>query len=159
MGERFLHTEEAASSNLATPTILPGWTPAIWPPSLNGATNGGPSERNSMTRRPRIDREAKTVAAMIDIYCRERHGSTGDLCDECRALNDYAEHRLDKCPFQEGKTTCGNCRVHCYRPDMREAIRKVMRYSGPKMVYRHPVMAVRHVSDKRRKRPMKKAKG
>jgi len=96
---------------------------------------------------------------MIEIYCRDHHGATVDLCGECRELNDYALRRLEKCPFQEGKTTCGNCRVHCHKPDMRESIRTVMRYSGPKMVYRHPVMALRHVSDSRRKQPLKKAKG
>ncbi len=26
---------------------------------------------------------------------------------------------------------CSNCRVHCYSPDMRQQIKKVMRFSGP----------------------------
>ncbi len=111
-----------------------------------------------MTRNPRIDREAKTVTAMIKIYCRDRHGARDDLCGECRELSEYALLRLENCPFQEGKTTCGNCRVHCYKPEMRDRIRTIMRYSGPRMATRHPVMAVRHISDSRRKRPLKKAK-
>ena len=60
------------------------------------------------------------------------------------------------CPFGEGKTTCARCPVHCYRKDMREKIRQVMRYSGPRMVYRHPVMAARHLMDGRRKEPLEK---
>ena len=28
----------------------------------------------------------------------------------------------------ETKTFCSNCRVHCYRSEMREEIRKVMRF-------------------------------
>ncbi|MDR2525428.1 MAG: nitrous oxide-stimulated promoter family protein, partial [Oscillospiraceae bacterium] len=32
----------------------------------------------------------------------------------------------------------------CYRADMREKIRAVMRYAGPRMLLHHPVMAIRH---------------
>ena len=53
--------------------------------------------------------------------------------------------RIEKCPFMETKTFCSNCRVHCYRAEMREKIREVMRFSGPRMIFYHPVMAVRHV--------------
>ncbi len=95
---------------------------------------------------------------MIVIYCRDHHGSTGELCGECRELNDYALLRLEKCPFQEAKTTCRKCRVHCYKPEMRDKIKEVMRYSGPKMASRHPVMALYHLVDNRRKEPVDKGK-
>ena len=45
----------------------------------------------------------------------------------------------------ENKTFCSNCKTHCYQTQMRERIRQVMRYSGPRMLLHHPVMAVRHV--------------
>ncbi|MEW6586028.1 MAG: nitrous oxide-stimulated promoter family protein [Nitrospirota bacterium] len=102
-------------------------------------------------KKNRIRRERETVEAMIDIYCRGIHGSLGDLCPECQALRDYAGRRLERCPFQRGKTTCANCRVHCYKPDMREKIRQVMRYSGPRMTYRHPLLALLHFVDGFRK--------
>ena len=35
----------------------------------------------------------------------------------------------------ETKTFCSNCRAHCYRLEMREEIRKVMRFSGPRMIF------------------------
>jgi hypothetical protein len=38
---------------------------------------------------------------------------------------------------------------------MREQMRAVMRYSGPRMILAHPVMALRHVLDARRKAPDK----
>lgn len=98
---------------------------------------------------PRIRREKQTVAAMIDIYCHDQHGTHGALCAECRVLHDYAMQRLDRCPFGEEKSTCANCTVHCYKPAMRERIRDVMRYAGPRMIWRHPVLAVRHVLDGR----------
>ena len=58
-------------------------------------------------------------------------------------------------PFHEGKTTCANCPAHCYKPEMREKIRKVMRYAGPRMIYRHPILALLHIIDGRRKEPIK----
>jgi hypothetical protein len=101
----------------------------------------------------RIKRESKTVEVMISDYCREHHFA-GKRCPECTELLEYALERLDKCPFKEGKTTCARCPVHCYRPDMREKIRTVMRYTGPRMIYRHPLLAIRHVIDGRRKKPL-----
>ncbi len=105
---------------------------------------------------PRISREAATIAAMIAIYCRDHHQTDKQLCPECRALLEYAKKRLRHCPFQEKKTTCGKCPVHCYQPAMREKIRRVMRYVGPRMVLRHPLMALRHSMDGLRKTPVKK---
>jgi hypothetical protein len=67
---------------------------------------------------------------------------------------NYALERLKKCPFQGGKTTCAKCPVHCYKPKMREKIRIVMRYSGPRMLYHHPVLAIFHLIDSRRKQPI-----
>lgn len=103
-------------------------------------------------------REKETVALMISIYCRKKHGQKA-LCPECQSLLDYAWLRSDKCPFMETKTFCSNCRVHCYKPQMREEIRKVMRFSGPRMMFHHPVLALRHVIEikKEQKRLEKEA--
>ena len=89
-------------------------------------------------------REKEAVSRMIRLYCRKKHGSR-ELCPECTALDAYARLRSDKCPFMETKTFCSNCRVHCYKKDMREKIRAVMRFSGPRMIFHHPIMAIRHV--------------
>ncbi len=102
----------------------------------------------------RMARENKTIGVMIALYCRQQHRQLG-LCPECRELLDYAQKRLEKCPFQEGKTTCAKCPVHCYKPQMRDEIRQVMRFSGPRMLYRHPVLAVFHLIDGMRKKPIK----
>ena len=40
------------------------------------------------------------------------------------------------------------CNVHCYRPDMREKIREVMRFSGPLMIFHHPMEALRYILTK-----------
>lgn len=95
-------------------------------------------------------REKQTVALMIRLYCRKNHGAKNDLCPDCEALSRYAIQRSEKCPFMETKTFCSNCRVHCYKPEMREKIREVMRFSGPRMIFYHPVMAVRHVIERKK---------
>ena len=90
------------------------------------------------------EREKQVVSQMIALYCRKKHGGKKQLCPACAALDRYARQRSDRCPFMETKTFCSNCRVHCYKPAMREKIRAVMRYSGPRMLFSHPVLVVRH---------------
>lgn len=103
----------------------------------------------------RIRRERRTVTAMIRMYCRARHASdaSGALCDDCRGLHDYAMQRIDNCPFCLRKPTCANCVVHCYKRNMREEIRTVMRYAGPRMMWHHPWLTAMHLMDGLRKAP------
>jgi hypothetical protein len=107
----------------------------------------------------RMQREARTIEAMIRIYCREQHQAGPALCAECSELLDYARRRLQKCPFQAGKTTCGKCPIHCYRPEKREQIRKVMRFVGPRMLLYHPFLGLMHMLDGLRKKPKKPRPG
>jgi len=97
------------------------------------------------------EREKETVSLMISIYCRKKHGGK-TLCPDCAALDSYARQRSDKCPFMETKTFCSNCKVHCYKPDLREKIREVMRFSGPRMILHHPIMAIRHVMETKKEK-------
>jgi hypothetical protein len=101
-------------------------------------------------------REKKTLEAMIRLYCRSLHGREDELCPDCRLLSEYAMERLDRCPFGEEKPTCANCTVHCYKPAMREKIRAVMRYAGPRMSSRHPILTLHHLFVGRRKTPSEK---
>ena len=97
----------------------------------------------------RIAREKRTMGAMLRLYCRKHHGG-GALCGECSELLEYATCRLDRCPFGPQKTTCAKCPVHCYKPRYRERVKEVMRFSGPRMLLYHPILAVRHLLDGRR---------
>jgi len=99
------------------------------------------------TEHPRIMREKKTIQAMVKIYCKDKHNTKKEICSECTEFIEYARVRLSKCPFQENKTTCGKCRIHCYKPDMREKAKTIMRYSGPRMLLHHPGLAMHHVID------------
>lgn len=91
-----------------------------------------------------IQKEKQTAEAMIRLYCRLNHGG-GMLCTGCEELLQYAQCRLDKCPFGDGKPTCRQCPIHCYRPDLRARMTAVMRFSGPRMTFRNPLGALRHL--------------
>ncbi|MGL1931392.1 MAG: nitrous oxide-stimulated promoter family protein [Desulfotalea sp.] len=95
-----------------------------------------------------IDNEQESIKILIAIYCKDHHtcakGQETILCNECLTLQQYALERLDKCPYQENKKTCKYCPTHCYKPSMREQIKKVMRYSGPKLLWRYPAHAFKH---------------
>ena len=98
------------------------------------------------------EREKEIVSQMIALYCRKKHGNKKVLCEQCKELEAYAKMRSDKCPFMETKTFCSNCRVHCYQPAMREKIREVMRFSGPRMIFTHPIIAIKHVIETKKEK-------
>ena len=99
-------------------------------------------------------RELKTIETMVRMYCRgHRHECRAPLCSDCGALLQYAARRLERCVFGDAKPSCANCVVHCYKADMREQIRIVMRWAGPRMMLRHPILAIGHLIDERRPVP------
>jgi len=93
----------------------------------------------------KIEAEKQTINLMIKIYCSKHHGRKEELCDECRELRDYAFKRLDYCKFGENKGTCKNCKIHCYKPDMKIKIREVMKFSGPRLIIYSPKKAIEHI--------------
>ena len=95
----------------------------------------------------KIAREQRTIRSMVEIYCRAHHGTTDELCADSSELLDYALGRLERCPFGANKSTCADCPIHCYKPAMREKVQRVMRYAGPRMLSRHPILAVFHLID------------
>jgi hypothetical protein len=101
---------------------------------------------------PRLLRELETIEAMTRIYCADHHGAPHP-CADCQALMTYASKRLAVCTYGEDKPVCAKCQIHCYGKAMREKVREVMRYSGPRMILRHPWLALMHVVDKRHVAP------
>lgn len=99
----------------------------------------------------RLAREWQTMVAMVRIYCRDQHRTCGELCAECEQFLSYANVRLERCHFGQEKPTCAKCPVHCYQHDRREQARVIMRHSGPRMVWKHPFMSLRHWLDGFRK--------
>ena len=111
----------------------------------SGQTTKNSTGKANFTRR---GCEFTMIDAMLRMYCRSHHGAKdAALCDDCTALHDYARRRLEHCVFGEAKPTCAKCTVHCYKANMHEQIRQMMRWAGPRMLRRHPVLALRHMID------------
>jgi hypothetical protein len=116
------------------------------------------------------EKEKKLIPVMIKKYCSGRHKKErkaqnlkrGELCEECKALKEYALFRLEKCPFKVNKQFCSFCKIHCYKPEYRQEIKKVMQYAGPRMIFTHPIFSLSHVVQmigfKRKQRIQKEVK-
>jgi hypothetical protein len=76
----------------------------------------------------RLGRERHTMATMVEIYCNSRHG--------------HAEP-----PYGTDKPTCANCPIHCYKAGPRARAKMIMRYAGPRMLFRHPYLTITHKID------------
>lgn len=100
----------------------------------------------------RINREIKTIGKMINIY-EKAHPAANDTPDYYQKLFAYAVNRLEKCRYGEAKPACKQCPIHCYQPKMREQMKLVMRWAGPKMLIHHPILAIRHLLDDRKPVP------
>jgi hypothetical protein len=122
-------------------------------PPAGAAAKPATKRAHDRVRHPRLARELATVRAMVQLYCAHQHRRGTGLCADCNELMHYATRRLDRCVFGDDKPTCANCKVHCYNAEMRERVRVVMRYAGPRMLWRRPFLAIAHVIDGRREAP------
>jgi len=95
-------------------------------------------------RKNRYEREIYSLKVMIKFYCNRKHNIAG-LCDSCSKVQDYALQRYHHCPYGNAKPVCSVCPVHCYRPDMRAEIKKIMRFAGPRMLWNYPLIAFDHM--------------
>jgi hypothetical protein len=98
-------------------------------------------------------KEKQIITLMVELYCRKNHGAEV-ICPDCEELLSYALKRLDKCIYGDEKPACKHCPVHCYKSVMREKIREIMRWSGPRMIFYRPGAAIIHTLSK----PLKKRK-
>jgi Nitrous oxide-stimulated promoter. len=115
------------------------------PQPVNASSKTSVQVINPKFIKGRLAREWKTVNAMLEIYCQEQHGAA--LCSECESLRSYINLRLTPCRFGEEKPTCAKCPVHCYQRTRREQVKAMMRYAGPRMVWEHPWLSLRHLLD------------
>lgn len=101
----------------------------------------------------RLKREKDTIEIMIKLYCKLNHRNKG-LCRNCSNLLNFAFERIDKCPYGiEDKPTCDHCPTHCYPKKEREKIKEIMRFSGPRMMFKHPYLTIMHFVDRRKEIP------
>ena len=92
-----------------------------------------------------IQQEQATIGSMIGLFCHAKHDTTTELCQECQDLLDYARERVAHCLFITEKPVCAKCPVHCYKAPYKERIREVMRYSGPRLIFKDPIAVMRHL--------------
>lgn len=122
-------------------------------------------------RDPQVAKDTRLLGDFAVIYCRGNHGDvrrvplasegaalgvygrkTPVVCDECTGLLAYAEKRRAFCP-KDPKPFCSHCDTHCYQPEMREFMRDVMRYSGPRAVlHGHAIDSAKHLIASHRQR-------
>lgn len=115
--------------------------------------------------------DTRLLGDFAAIYCRGKHAGarraplesdgatigvygnrTPVVCTECAELLRYAEKRRAFCP-KDPKPFCSYCDTHCYSAAMRDQMRDVMRYAGPRSMFgRHFIAGIKHVVDGRRAR-------
>ncbi len=95
-----------------------------------------------------LENEKRTVKMMIKTYCSSMHTRSRELCPDCNDLLVYSMNRLDSCPYGIDKMSCRKCPTHCYKIDMRNKIRQVMRKVGPVLFFYHPVLAINYILKK-----------
>lgn len=137
----------------------------------SAARNDVPDRFRAAMLNPAVRADIRTLADLAVIYCRGHHrdcprkplssdaallnvyGRTGPLlCVECAEHQRYGERRRASCP-KDPKPFCTTCDIHCYKPDEAEWQRQMMRYSGPRSVFRgHAIDGLRHLVQLRRAR-------
>lgn len=83
-------------------------------------------------------KEKELLELMISIY-------ENDHYQDLSKLKEYAFKRIDCCPRKEEKTFCSSCPIHCYQKIYREQIKEVMKYSGKRMLFKHPIITIKHL--------------
>lgn len=99
---------------------------------------------NIKKRERKINQKIKIIRLMINLYCK-KHEKNDTLCKECKELLDYSILRTNRCPFIIEGTFCSNCKKKCYRENMKKKMKKVMRFSGPRLMFYHPIVLFKHM--------------
>lgn len=85
-----------------------------------------------------VEREKELLMIMISIYEKGHHQDLSEL-------KEYALKRIECCPRKEEKSFCSSCPVHCYQKKFRSQIKEVMKYSGKRMIFKYPVITIKHL--------------
>jgi len=101
------------------------------------------SQHKSEVLTDKLALELKTITLMTKLYCQAHHQKVN--CIDCQSLISHAEQKLDRCVYGQDKPACQHCPIHCYKPFYREKTKYIMRYSGPKMLFKHPILAIKHL--------------
>ena len=104
-----------------------------------------------MTKKERKD--LRVLVSFTSVYCRHHHDEAKagvdignescaplvegkhPVCTDCREFLAYAVARRIHCPL-DPKPDCKHCPVHCYKPNYRQQVKDVMRFSGKHLLLR-----------------------
>lgn len=100
---------------------------------------------NSHIKKDKIEYEIEVINKMIDIFYKNKNHKEEYTNTEIDQLKDYCSSKIYNCPVILEKTFCSSCKIHCYDKDQRDLIKKVMKYSGPRMLFYHPVLLIKHL--------------
>ena len=91
-------------------------------------------------------KDIRLISKFTEVWC-EGHGHLerkplalpGELapvmlCNECCSFMEYAVKKRLRCPLESEKPSCKHCKIHCYAPPQRELVKKIMAYSGRKLI-------------------------
>jgi len=110
--------------------------------------------RRSTSDPVEIQKDTDKLARFLSMYCKAHHGhrlrkpfrfdyrklpakvlADVNLCDECTRLLRHAVVKRVLCPL-DPKPRCRHCPDHCYRPLYRDQMSTVMKYSGPRSLFK-----------------------
>ena len=89
--------------------------------------------------------EYKIIKQMVRVYCEKNHHTKDYLCEDCQKLVEYSQLRIINCPHKENKKFCSGCKTHCYKKEMKQKIKTVMKFSGPRMILYNPLIVIKHM--------------
>lgn len=92
----------------------------------------------------RLNDKQKMLIAIFGVY--QKYNKDTDL--NLEEIKSYSLKRLDNCIHIGEDIFCGFCEIQCFGDKYKKEIRSIMRFSGPRMILYHPIMAIRYLKAK-----------
>lgn len=92
----------------------------------------------------RLEKEKVIFEKMILIYCKNNH-KENHPCSQCIDIINYGKNKINNCPFDNSKPFCSKCSIHCYEKNVQKKVKEIMRYSGPRIIFYHPITSLKHL--------------
>lgn len=92
-----------------------------------------------------VPKEKQHIKKSFLLYCHKHHGTADEtLCPKCTALLATVMVKMNKCKYGITKPICDRCDDSCLGTAPTREFLKIMKSSGRSMMFRHPIMAIKH---------------
>ncbi len=92
-----------------------------------------------------VPKEKQHIKKSFLAYCHKNHGTNDDkLCPKCTALLASVMVKMNKCMYGVTKPICDRCDKSCFGAAQTKEFLKIMKSSSRFMMFRHPIMALKH---------------